>query len=470
MKATKREVRLRDALHEKLGPVIRLGPHELSINDAAGVKTAYSGGVGKTAFFGAFNNFGEEVMFSTIESKPHTERKRMLSHVYSNSYIQNSLELSKILDAVTSNVRDELLVYANEDTPIDIYKLTKSYGLDITTAYSFGLGVGTNFVQASRTSDPLKIFEHILSPEVLFFRGEIPARLGWLPKVEANFFGSEISAAWSSIEDLCFGMSQKANLEMQAKTGLLDEEKGEDGVSRPEPVYARLRRKLQESGKVPAERLDNAAAAEMLDHMFAGNEGIGIALSYLAWELSAHPEIQRQLQEEVRHYFVNVSVDEGALPSGQALEALPVLNAVLQETMRLYPSAPGPFPRIVPPKGAQFEGVNVPGGTVVSSSAYSLQRNPNVFPHPEEWKPQRWIGVGDEERREMMRWFWVFGSGGRMCIGNHLAVRMMKACVAAIYSEFESASVPGATMPEQFDGLMGIPEGNSIFLKFHKIA
>lgn len=57
-KARKREIWVRTALHDKFGPVVRLGPNELSINDAKGVKLVYGGGFEKTDFFQAFANFG----------------------------------------------------------------------------------------------------------------------------------------------------------------------------------------------------------------------------------------------------------------------------------------------------------------------------------------------------------------------------------------------------------------------------
>lgn len=71
----------------------------------------------------------------------------------------------------------------------------------------------------------------------------------------------------------------------------------------------------------------------------------------------------------------------------------------------------------------------LPPGVRVSAQAYSLHRNPDVFPDPERWYPDRWLvdenaDIHEEEERlkEMHRWFWAFGSGGRMCFGNHFAL------------------------------------------------
>jgi cytochrome P450 len=54
--------------------------------------------------------------------------------------------------------------------------------------------------------------------------------------------------------------------------------------------------------------------------------------------------------------------------------------------------------------------------------------NEDVFPDASSFKPERWL-VDGPVKVEMNRWFWVFGSGGRMCVGSHFA----------IYSEFCSS-------------------------------
>lgn len=77
----------------------------------------------------------------------------------------------------------------------------------------------------------------------------------------------------------------------------------------------------------------------------------------------------------------------------------------------------------MPRGGAKLGGFDVPAGTAVSASIYSLHRNEEVFSNPEEWKPERWSEATPEKRRQMLKWFWIFGSGGRMYIGNHLGVR-----------------------------------------------
>jgi cytochrome P450 len=90
------------------------------------------------------------------------------------------------------------------------------------------------------------------------------------------------------------------------------------------------------------------------------------------------------------------------------------------ETLRLNASIPGPQPRISPAGAFLNDYGPLPAGTRVSAQAYSLHRNEEIFPEPENWDPYRWTqGHGTSE---MMKWFWAFSSGGRMCIGSNLAL------------------------------------------------
>lgn len=70
-----------------------------------------------------------------------------------------------------------------------------------------------------------------------------------------------------------------------------------------------------------------------------------------------------------------------------------------------------------------MENFDVPGGTVVSSSAWALHFNPIPFPSPEEWRPERWLESDGETLTELRKWIWTFGSDAQVCIGIHFSMR-----------------------------------------------
>ncbi|KAI9705806.1 MAG: hypothetical protein M1836_005212 [Candelina mexicana] len=111
------------------------------------------------------------------------------------------------------------------------------------------------------------------------------------------------------------------------------------------------------------------------------------------------------------------------------------------ETLRLHAPIPGHEPRVSPyidggSTLGQFSGI--PGGIIVSAMAHTLHRNENVFPESDTFNPDRWLTSAEEHLKEMNRWFWAFGSGGRMCIGSHFAVQEIKLFTAAIYSNWRT--------------------------------
>lgn len=109
----------------------------------------------------------------------------------------------------------------------------------------------------------------------------------------------------------------------------------------------------------------------------------------------------------------------------------------------------------------------------MSANAHSLHRNEDVFPSPEEWRPERWLQASESELKEMRKWFWAFGSGGRMCIGSHFAVYSVKNAVAAVYTGFESVLVDEDGLREgmvQDEGYMAGPKAQEVMIKFWRVV
>ena len=100
-------------------------------------------------------------------------------------------------------------------------------------------------------------------------------------------------------------------------------------------------------------------------------------------------------------------------PSFKSLESLPLLNAFIKETLRLWPTLPGPLERSVPEGGRLLCGIYLPEGTEVTMQAYTIHRNESIFPEPLSFKPERWL----EETPEMRTAFIPFSTGARNCVG-----------------------------------------------------
>ena len=123
------------------------------------------------------------------------------------------------------------------------------------------------------------------------------------------------------------------------------------------------------------ERLDDVdLKLEAMALIVAGSDTTAVSLTYLVWAVLSQPPLQTLLEEEV-----------GGLPpnySERDVEDLPILNAVIEETLRLYGAAPGGTPRAVPAGGAKLGDYYVPAGLTVTTQAYTMHRDPTVFPNP----------------------------------------------------------------------------------------
>ncbi len=135
----------------------------------------------------------------------------------------------------------------------------------------------------------------------------------------------------------------------------------------------------------------------------------------------------------------------GAPPAAAQLlggEALPELEMVLDETLRLYP------PAWVGPRRAvetfEFGGHQVPAGAYVNYSSWASHRLPDVWPAPEAFVPERFA---PEAKARLPKGAYVpFGGGSRTCIGMRFGQLEIKTIVTLLLQRHRLELVPGRTM------------------------
>jgi len=103
---------------------------------------------------------------------------------------------------------------------------------------------------------------------------------------------------------------------------------------------------------------------------------------------------------------------------------LPYIVACIKEAgLRLMPPATNLFARVAGKGGALVNGVFVPEGTEITSYAYVVQRDPELYgPDPETFCPERWMECSEARAAEMEAGMFVFGAGPRVCLGKDIAM------------------------------------------------
>ncbi|KAK4505818.1 hypothetical protein PRZ48_003783 [Zasmidium cellare] len=458
-------------LHEKLGPIVRLAPNELSVNCyEGGLKTIYGGGFAKDEFYvRRFVNYGKVNMLCMTDNKEHGLRRRMLSSVYSKSSIMSSANLrvtSRII--LFDRLLPQLVKSAEDGKAVDMFKLSYAYSMDSFMAFQFGLKLGSNFLQDTRERD-WYMNAFFGRRKWYFWSDNFSGLVGGLLKMGVHLVPKWITVANEEQADWVLKKCDQAEEMIASGQGIAT---GDE----PTPFIQERAAMRKAGGDDKSDSKDYPyrweLASEMYDHSAAAMETSGDTLTYVFYELSRHPELQKKLRDELLQldpplrYTVDGEVD---LPEFKALDNIPLLSAILQETLRRWTPVPGGQPRVTPSPVCSLAGYdNIPPGVKVHSSAGVLHRNPNVFPNPEEWNPDRWLEASDKQTSEMSRWFWAWSSGGTTCLGNNFATNSMKLVIAAVYSNF-TTSIVDAEGIEQDEGYTAGPKGSKLMLQFNRI-
>ncbi|KAK6211106.1 cytochrome P450 [Colletotrichum tabaci] len=489
--------------HLRLGPVVRIAPNELSVDGYDALKTVYQGGFEKDEWYSIFDNYGVPCMFSTLFSKPHSLRKRMVSNVYSKTFIQASPAAKSQSRAILFDRLLPLLSASASLDPlggagIDVFSTFLATTMDFITAYIFGLRNATDFLRDKAYRDHwLQLYlaraNHGFWPQELPRLTALCARVSggrWKPyPAWVDTANAEI-AAWN--RKLCERADEsihgKVKISSLAAGVVLKQDGHEDPADTPivfHALGAGIERERLANGEAsllyPTAifQKDLFMASEVMDQVLAGQETAGIAMTYLAWHLSKSSTLQHALRQELLTLSPTLVMPSGAsaslppfLPEPKEIDALPLLHAIIMETLRLHAPIPGPEPRRTPHyPPCRLDGLQIPGGVRVAALGYALHRNADVFPKPEMWDHTRWLEnpeIDKQQRRQMMRYFWAFGSGGRMCIGSNFAMNEMKVIAAAIWTNFTTHIVDDTNI-EQDDTYTSRPIAERLILRFERV-
>lgn len=484
------EVRTIYEAHQKLGPVVRLAPNELSVNCVkGGIQAIYAGGFEKHAWYShAFIKHGYLNMFSTVESRPHSIRKRMISNIYSKSYLHSSTPLSAVTKSVLyDRLLPRLETYSKNQKVFDFFSIVNATTFDYAAGYMFGISASCKV--ASMLENPA-MFEDFFTMHNdrgkghrWFYIQELPRLTVFLSRFGFPIVPPIAQTAFDDVEEYGIRFCEAAAATLKDYNAGTTADMPSDTIGDFPTVYAQLKSSLEKNStkhdglQTMSDNIQLRIASELTDQFLAGFETSGITLTYFAYEISKRPDLQAQLRNELLTLEPTFSLRQiqegGGLPSPKALDSLPLLQAFLQETLRLHAAIPGPQPRITPTGGCTLgpegEYGKIPGGIRISAQAWNLHRNPDVFPEPESWKPERWLNADEDKLREMNRWFWAFGSGGRMCVGSNLAIYQMKHIVAVIWTNFRTVVVDDEGI-EQEDAYTAPPKGRKLMVRLEALG
>ncbi|KXN72722.1 cytochrome P450 [Conidiobolus coronatus NRRL 28638] len=186
----------------------------------------------------------------------------------------------------------------------------------------------------------------------------------------------------------------------------------------------------------------------------AGQDTTSFTLSAVLYLLAEHPEIQEKVRQEVIKVLGENEYVDGKIqvPTNEQLNQLEYLYAVIQETMRLYPAVTI-LTNWVSKNNYNYNGMNLPAGTVIDLYVYAINRNEKYFKNPNTFDPSRFLEGGIDTNKLDSNWF-SFGAGNRMCLGQSFTLTQQKIVLSSIlrryrvkHSNVENIGKPLKTRP-----------------------
>ena len=147
------------------------------------------------------------------------------------------------------------------------------------------------------------------------------------------------------------------------------------------------------------------------------------AIAFTALLIAQHPQVAADLHDEL------TSVLHGDAPTIEQLAKLPLLDRVIKESMRLLP--PVPLVSRATNQAVQLGGYRLPPRTEFYLSIYHAHRQPDLFPEPRRFRPERWDGIESNQYSYL-----PFGIGSRTCPGMAMANLQMRILFAMLLQRY----------------------------------
>ncbi|KAI4170325.1 MAG: hypothetical protein LQ343_005078 [Gyalolechia ehrenbergii] len=362
-------------LHDQYGPIIRLNPDELHINDPEYFDKLYLGLKGRVEKpLRAAESFGPVAsVFGTVDHDLHRTRRAPLDRLFSRKLVQ---ELQPWIVSAIEKLCTRLQSTVDSGGTINLKYAYLALTRDIIYQYCFSRPLSSvnqpdfdkpylDAVEAGPQITPLIFHLH-------WFGVLLHSIPGWLAKA--------ISPGFSlTLRELA-----KMSLQIEAIRG------GQDDAHR----YS--------------------------DHPTVFHE-------LLNSNMPEREKAKNRIRDEAQTII-------GAVPPLPDLEQLPYLTAVVLEGLRLGNVSAFRLLRAHPDTALNYGHLTIPAGTTVSMTPLHVHENPKIFPEPCVFRPERWLVPAQQGLR---RYLVAFAKGKRACLGKHVAWAELCLSVAMVFRRFD---------------------------------
>ncbi|KAI9051880.1 hypothetical protein LZ554_004136 [Drepanopeziza brunnea f. sp. 'monogermtubi'] len=399
-------------MHDAYGPIVRISPYELHVNDPNFYEELYAaGGKKRDKYAWATRMFGQsEGSLGTVDHDLHRMRRAAISPFFSKSNVR---KLEPIIHSNISKLMGRMYELEFTSQPIDLNVVYSAFTSDIIMEYGFGES------QHYLEKDDFNA-DFFGMMDSMHHLGAAAKQFGWLLPVMLSipeFITTRIDkgmAAFVKMQNTC----------RDQITAIM-----QDTASYREKAIPTVFHDILEADLPAAEKCIDRLMQEGQTFVAAGTETTAWCLTVITFYLLENRPILDRLRRELRTANASTSTE---------LERLPYLAAIIQEGLRLSFGVCTRLQRIATVDTLILRDGDkvwqIPPNTPVGMSAGIQHLDPRIFPDPLTFLPERWLNNNNNKGLE--RYLVTFSKGSRQCVGINLAYSELFLCLNAVFGRY----------------------------------
>ncbi|TID03657.1 Tryprostatin B 6-hydroxylase [Colletotrichum higginsianum] len=397
-------------MHAEYGDFVRVGPNDMSIVNLDAFSKIHGPQAKSTkhntGFYDELVTNGELNLDSLWHNEEHRDRRKVWDQALGSKALEKYEEETRAVLRTFLSRLDDL-----QGTPVNTTLYAKLIPFDNMGRVGYGRDFGT--IHDGREDRMLDLIE---------FTFKLAARLGQTPWPLVLLARLPRTGMAKEFEDL--------------GNRLVDERIAVDSDERHDMLKYFLDDHRSEKPK--SFRSINVLYSDSKAVLIGATDTISCALGHAFFYLARDADLRRRLYDEI------AAAHGATLPGEFAvvdLNGLGLLEAVINETLRIQTPAAINGPRIAPPEGVVVDGTHIPGGVTLFTPLHCYHRSPKYWKYPDEFIPERWTTRPDLilDRRA----FVPFHYGRFDCVGRRLALNVLRLTIAYTLWHYDFRFAPG---------------------------
>ncbi|KAJ5327634.1 uncharacterized protein N7506_010736 [Penicillium brevicompactum] len=405
-------------MHRKYGPIVRISPFELHIDDPDYYEVLYSRDKPRNKSLHLTGMFGAPASaFGSVDHRRHRMRRQPMNPFFSQQRIRT---LEPMLRAMVGKLCTGLRAWKQKDRPLHMYHAFNAYTTDVVVEYA--MGESFHYLDdPDFTPQWSKTIEAIVEVGVQFKQFQwVIGLFELLPRWVVVLINPEIGPVIDQkVESL-----RLANQIIDSQATGNNRTTVKSDLPKTTLFHALLDSKLPAEEKRPGR-----ISQEVFTVISAGGETTAKNLSTLTFHLLNNPGKLQRLRDELSR------LDPDGTASLVEYETMPYLTSVMLEGLRMTNAVATRLQRSSPDEVMIYKDWVIPPGTPVGMTSMFLHNNEDIFPNAQSFIPERWMDT--EQRKALEKYLVPFSKGSRQCVGIPLARAEILLAVATIFREFE---------------------------------